>query len=109
MNNDIELLEKKIKKLKILRLIFILGGILFIVGGAFLSIYGIAYIFGGVFAVIISAGNADVSDLAGAGYIMFIAGIVVMILGLGSIIAGSIVTSVKIKNRNAQLMDLYEH
>lgn len=102
---ETEKLKKQVKTCKILRLVFIIGGALFVVGGGFLFFLGLAYLYGGVLAIVFTGGHADISELAATGYAVMLIGIVVNLIGLGAVIAGPIVTSVKIKHRRAILAD----
>ena len=100
-----EKLERQVKTCKILRIIFIVGGILLTLGGCALIVLGFIYGFAAVLAIIFSAGYADVSDIANQGAPAFVSGLVMFPIGLAVLIAGSIVTTVKIRNRRA-ILDL---
>lgn len=98
-----EKLQKQTKTCKILRLIFIIGGILLILGSLALIVMGFIYGMASVLAIILTAGYADVSEIAAQGVPAFVSGLVLFPIGLATLIAGSIVTSVKIRNRRAIL------
>ena len=101
---DNEKLRHQLSVCKKLRIVFIIVGILLTLGGGFLFFYGYAHIIAAILAIALSGGHADISDIMNtAGYMMF-SGIPIFVIGLGTVIAGPIVTSVKIKHRKLELL-----
>ena len=103
-NYSVEDLKKEVKVCKKLRIVFIVVGAVVTLGGGFLFFYGFAHVWAGILAIIISLGYADISDIMNAGGALMFAGIPVFAIGLATVIAGPIVTSVKIKNRKKELV-----
>lgn len=102
---DNETLVKQISVCKKLRLVFILVGALLALGGAVMAFFGFIYLLGGALAVVFTLGYGDISDLADMAGALLASGFVVHVAGLAMIIAGAIVTSVKIKRRNHALSE----
>ena len=97
-------LIKEVGVCKKLRIVFIVVGIFLTLGGGFLFFYGFAHVWAAILAIILTGGHADVSDIMNtAGYMMF-GGIPIFAIGLATVIAGPIVTSVKIKHRKEELL-----
>ena len=104
-DRDTETLRKQLKTNKILKLVFIISGILMILGSLALILMGFVYGMATILAIILTAGYADVSGVAAQGVPAFISGIVLFPIGLAVLIAGTIVTSVKIRNRRDILLE----
>lgn len=103
-NYSAEDLKKQVKVCKKLRIVFIVVGAVATLGGGFLFFYGFAHVWAAILAIVLTGGYADISDIMDhAGALMF-SGIPVFALGLATVIAGPIVTSVKIKNRKKELV-----
>ena len=104
-NYTSEDLKKQVSVCKKLRIVFIVVGIVLTLGGGFLFFYGFAHVWAGIFAIIFSGGYADDSELMNQGGGLMFGGMPVFFIGLATIIAGPIVTSVKIKNRKKELIE----
>lgn len=102
---DNETLLKQIRACKKLRLVFILVGAFLALGGIVMGFFGFVYLIGGALAVVITLGYGDISDLTAVAGGLLVGGLGVMLVGVAMIIAGSIVTSVKIKHRNHVLSE----
>ena len=100
---DNEKLLKQIKTCKALRIVFIVAGVVLILLAAFFLFYGFAHGIAGVLAIVLTGGYADISEIMARGGAFMIASIPTGLVGLASVIAGSIVTSVKIKHRKLEL------
>ena len=100
---DTEKLRKQLKTCKILRIVFIIGGILITLGGGFLFFYGYAHVIAAVLAIALTGGHADITDIMNAAGNLMFGGLPVFLIGLATVIAGPIVTSVKIKHRKKEL------
>ena len=104
-DRETEYLKKQLKTCKTLKILFIIFGIVFILGGATMFFFGFAYVLGGVLGVVLTLGYGDPSELFALGTALYLSGIFVIVIGLVMLIAGTIVTSVKIRNRRA-ILDL---
>lgn len=102
---DNEKLVHQISVCKKLRLVFILVGAFLALGGIVMGFFGFVYLIGGALAVVITLGYGDISDLTAVAGGLLVGGLGVMLVGVAMIIAGSIVTSVKIKHRNHVLSE----
>lgn len=100
---DNEKLNHQIKVCKKLRIVFIVAGVVLILLAAFFLFYGFAHGIAGVLAIVLTGGYADISEIMARGGAFMIASIPTGLVGLASVIAGSIVTSVKIKHRKLEL------
>ena len=94
----------QVKVCKALRIVFIVAGVVLILLAAFFLFYGFAHGIAGVLAIVLTRGYADVSEVMAKGGAFIVASLPTGLVGLASIIAGSIVTSVKIKHRRAELL-----
>ena len=100
---ETEKLFHQVKVCKALRIVFIVTGVVLILLAAFFLFYGFAHGIAGVLAIVLTGGYADVSEVMAKGGAFIIASLPTFLVGLASIIAGSIVTSVKIKHRRLEL------
>lgn len=103
-NYSVEDLQKQIKVCKNLRLVFIIVGVVLTLGGGFLFFYGYAHVIAAILAIVLSGGHADISEIMGAAGIYMYLGGPLFLLGLVIVIAGPIVTSVKLKHRKKELL-----
>ena len=101
---DTETLKKQAKTCKILRIVFIIVGIVLILLSLFFFGFGFAHGIAGVLAIVLTGGYADVNEIMAKGGAYIIASLPTFLIGAGTLIAGSIVTSVKIKHRKAELL-----
>lgn len=104
LSYDTEKLQKELKVCRKLFVVFLVVGIVFTIGGGFLFFYGLAHVWAAILAILFSGGHADVGEIMNTAGYMFIAGFPIFLMGIGSLTAGVIVTSLKIVHRKKELI-----